>query len=241
MKNIKSINRRFLLTMATLIIYIGLSIGIIWYVYVYYINQSVTVALIVLLITLFVISVFRAKLDSLINVSYLIRIRENAGEPLTIQRLKTKEFLNTYLINNDYIKFAESDDHFLYYRTKKDHIKKMLRGYILEIVVYINQDEPEFYIESIDEEVQKLQEMFRKEKKKVEKLLITQLKFIDNLDENVKQQIREIVFMRSQSGIISTINVGLHLDSNKAVLLYSDTYSPSLYYKYHIELIKKLV
>ena len=241
MKNVKRINRRFLFTMATLIIYLGLTVGVIWFVYVHYVSQSVTVALLVLLISIFVVSWFRAKLDSIINASYLIKIKEHAGDPLTIKRLKTKEFLNTYLVNNDYIKFTEADNHFLYYRAKKDHIKKMLRGYILEIVIYINQDEPEFYLESIDEEIQKLQEMFRKEKKKVEKLLITQFKYVDDLDENVKQQIREIVFMRSQSGIISTINVGLHLDSNKAVLLYSDTYNPSLYYKYHIELIKKLV
>ena len=222
MKNIKSINRRFLFTMALLIAYLALGVGIIWYVYVHYIDQSVTVALLVLLVTLFVIAFFRAKLDSIINASYLIRIRENAGEPLPIKRIKTREFLNTYLISNDYIKFVDQTDHFLYYRTKKDHIKKMLRGYILEVVVFINQDEPEFYLVSIDEEVQKLQEMFRKEKKKVEKLLITQVKFIE-------------------TGIISTINVGLHLDSNKAVLLYSDTYNPSLYYKYHIDEIKKMV
>ena len=137
--------------------------------------------------------------------------------------------------------FSSDADHFLYYRAKKDHIKKMLRGYILEIVVYINNEDSEFYLSIVDEQVQKIQDMLRKDKKKVEKLLITQIKTIKELDDKTKQYIKEIVFIRSQTGIISTINVGLHYDSNKAVLLYSDTYSPSLYYKYQVEEIKNLV
>ncbi len=243
MKDIKMINRRFLLTITLFVIYLAVVVSIIWYSYLHFPNSNVlyAVTFMLLLVTLFVTSIFRARLDSVTNTSYLIKIRKNAGDPLPIKRIKTKEFLHTYLVSNNYIMFSKQSNYFLYYRAKKDHIKKMLRGYILEIVVYIDASEKEFYLEVIDEQIQKIQDLLRKEKKKVEKLLITQIKVIDALDHKTKQRIKEIVFIRSQTGIISTINIGLHYESNQAVLLYSDTYSPSLYYNYHIEEIKKMI
>ncbi len=243
MDDLKRINRKFLGTIIGFIVYILGVTYLIWESYLLFSNSSYAYALTfaLLLITLFVISLFRAKLDAIINMSYLVKIRKNAGEPLIIKRLKAKEFLHTYLISNNYTMFAKDVSYVMYYKVEKDHIKKMLRNYILEIVVYINDSENEFYLEIVDEQIQKLQEMLRKEKKKVEKLLITQFKAVDELNEQTKESIKEIVFIRSQSGIISTINVGLHYESNLAVLLYSDTYSPSLYYAYQVAEIKKMI
>ncbi len=243
MDDLKRINRKFLGTIFGFIIYVSSIAFVIWESYLLFSKSSYAYALTfaLLLITLFVTSIFRAKLDAIINMSYLVKIRKNAGEPLPIKRLKAKEFLHTYLISNNYIMFAKDSNYDLYYKVEKDHIKKMLRNYILEIVVYINDSSNEFYLESVDEQIQKLQEMLRKEKKKVEKLLITQFKAVDELDNQTKDSIKEIVFIRSQSGIISTINVGLHYKSNHAIMLYSDTYSPSLYYSYQVGEIKKML
>ncbi|MCD6482597.1 MAG: hypothetical protein J7K80_02495, partial [Candidatus Izimaplasma sp.] len=108
MKDIKLINRRFLLTITLFIGYLAAVVAIIWYSYLYFPNANAPYAItfMLLLVTLFVTSIFRAKIDSIINTSYLIKIRKNAGDPLKIKRLKTKEFLHTYLISNDYIMFS---------------------------------------------------------------------------------------------------------------------------------------
>jgi hypothetical protein len=72
-------------------------------------------------------------------------------------------------------------------------------------------------------------------------MFITQVKEISSMDEQTKDAIREIVFVKTSVGVVSTINIGLHFPSNKAVLMYSETYSPSLYYRYHIDEIKLFV
>ena len=111
---------------------------------------------------------------------------------------------------------------------------------MLEVVVYINKDESEFYLEIVNDEINKIKEKLSKEKKTVNRMFITQYKEVDTLDEKTKKSLSEIVFIRTRNHIISTINVGV-LDNELAVMLYSDTYSPSLYYKYHIEQIKDMI
>ena len=117
----------------------------------------------------------------------------------------------------------------------------MLRGYILEIVVLIKDNEPEFYLDAVDNEIQKIQDILIKEKRRVDKMLITQVKFIEELDDNTKKQLSEIVFIRTQTNVISTINVGIDLDNSEAIMLYSDQFTPSLYYTYHVDQIKKMI
>ena len=243
MKQIKRVNRQFLFSIGLLLVIIGLLIAAVWYSYIYLENTTIqfTIFLGALLITIFLSSIFRARLDSLTNLSYLLKIRLNQSDPIPIKRVRSEDLLHMYLKNNDFKLYADDYAHFLYYRAQKDTIKKMLRGFILEIVVYIKPSQNEFYLDIVDEEIEKIRETLSDDKKRAEKILITQVRTVEELDEATKDQIKEIIFLRSQSGIISTINVGLHLDSDKAVMLYSDDYSPSMYYAHHVEQIKKMV
>ena len=92
----------------------------------------------------------------------------------------------------------------------------------------------------VDNEINKLRDELFKEKKKNHPVN-HQIKEIDELDEKTRDMIKEILFIRTKRSIVSTINVGLHRPSKQALMLYSETYSPSLYYKYHIEQIKKII
>jgi hypothetical protein len=53
--------------------------------------------------------------------------------------------------------------------------------------------------------------------------------------------IKETFFFKTQNSVISTINIALHQESEKAVMFYSDKFSPSLYYTEQIDEIKKMV
>ena len=88
---------------------------------------------------------------------------------------------------------------------------------------------------------QQLRDEIFKEKKKINRLIITQIKEIKELDDKTRDEIKEVIFIRTKRLIISTLNVGLFQTQKKAVMLYSDTYSPSLYYKYHLDEIKKIL
>ena len=243
MEDIKKLHRQFLVTIVTFIFVIAIIITIISLSFIKISNPNTPYLIFfsLMLVFMFLTTMFKSRIDSIINTSYLLKITQYQGKPLGINRLYSEENLRSYLNANDYIDFEQKSNHAVFYKTTKDHIKKIFRGYILEIVVYIKPDESEFYLEAVDEEINKIQEILIKNKQRVDKMLITQIKIIDELDDVTKAQLSEIVFIRAQSGIISTINVGIDLKSSKAVLLYSDDFSPSLYYTYHVEQIKKMI
>lgn len=194
-----------------------------------------------LLILVFVTFYLRTNIWTVVNEKYRLKISSNLGDPLPIKRLRNKESLHRYMMNIDYELFAEDLTHRTYYKAEKNTIRKMFGGYILKVVVYIEKNQQEFYLASVDEEVGKIQSKLQSEKKRVQNFLITQVKPVSAIDDDVKRLIRETLFFKTQSSVVSTINVALHHDSEKAVIFYSDNYSPSLYYTEQINDIKNMV
>lgn len=239
---IKEINRKFLTTLILYILYFVIGIGFLSYGYIETGggNLLVTGIFIFFLISIFVTSYASNKLNYLTNLSYIIKITEYSAEPLQITRVNDTQGLYLYLENNDFIKFKNDSSHYLFYRLTKDTIKQMFSKYMLEVVVYINKDVPDFYLDQVNDEINDLKDKFHMDKKVVNRLFITQYKEINTLDDKTKKDISEIVFIRTKHNIVSTINVGIFEDE-LAVMLYSDTYSPSLYYTYHIDQIKGML
>ncbi len=239
---IKKVNRKFLTTLILYVLYFVFGIGLLTYGYFETGggNLLVTGIFVFFLISIFVTSYASNKLNYLMNLSFIIKISDNSGEPLNITRVNNTQNLYQYLENNDYVKYKNDASHYLFYRLTKDTIKQVFSKYMLEVVVYVNKDEPDFYLDQVNDEINNLKLEFLNEKKVVNRLFITQFKEVNSLDEKTKKDISEIVFIRTKHNIISTINVGLFEDE-LAVMLYSDTYTPSLYYTYHIEQIKNMI
>jgi hypothetical protein len=195
--------------------------------------------------TFFLISIFFTayasnKLNYLTNLSYILKITDNSSDPLQVTRVNNTQSFYKYLENNDFVKYKNDSSHYLFYRVTKDKIKQMFSKYMMEVIVYVNKDEPDFYLDKVNQEINDLKDKFLAEKQIINKLFITQYKEVDELDEKTKKDISEIVFIRTKHNIVSTINVGI-FKSELAVMLYSDTYTPSLYYTYHINQIKDMI
>lgn len=239
---IKKLDRKFLVTIILYVTYfVG---GIVLFVYGYFKigggNLLITGLFVFLLVSLFVTSWASNRLNYISNLSYATKISSNSGDPLKISRVNNTKKLYQYLEEHEFTKYRNDDSHYLFYRLTKDTIKKAFSFYMLEVVVYINKDEIDFYLDQVNDEIDEIKDIFFKDKKVINRLFVTQFKEVDTLDEKTKKDIAEIVFIRTKHHIISTINVGIFNDE-LAVMLYSDTYSPSLYYKYHIEQIKDML
>lgn len=243
MSDVQRINRKFLFALISFVSYVLFVLAFIIFSGYIIPNETLVLVLDVVLLfgSLFVASVFKTKFDQLTNISYIIKIRENPAEPLPMNHTKTLDYYKGYLQSQDYLLYSHDKQHALYYRLTKDNIKKMFSRYMLEVVVVVFMKSDTFFLDIVDSEVGKIQQMYLQEHKTIDRMLMTQIKEIDDLDEKTRDSIKEIVFFRTRVGIISTINVGLHIPTKTAVMLYSDTYSPSLYYKHHIEQIKKII
>lgn len=241
--DIKKINRQFLLTLVTFILIILLAIAGALVANWLIANDNIKYIIFfsILIIMIFVISIFRRNLTEITILSFLIKIRNHAGPPLEMQHTRRLETFGPMLYKQDFTRFAFDQAHTLYFRMHLDPIKKIFKRYVLDIVVLIHREKEPFYLDVVDAEIGKIQQDQLKQHKKIDRMFITQIKSISNLDDQTKESIKEIVFVKTRQTIISTINVGLHGASNKAVMLYSDSYSPSLYYTYHIDFIKSII
>lgn len=239
----KRINRQFTITY---IIYIGVFIGFIALAFLlgfWITDMNIEfVVFLGLIIALMIVSVyFKSYLDRIQNVSYLIKIMRNASGPIELDHMQEPGIFEAYVRQKGFTLYGQGKKHKLFYKVDKDHIKNMSRRFILQVIVILDPSEPIFFNDKADEDINKLNQELLKKRMKVSRMLITQIKSVEQLDESTKNAIKEVVFFRSKKEIISVINVGIHKPSNKAVLLYSDTYSPSLYYKYHVEQLKSLI
>lgn len=239
---IKEVRNRFLTAVILFSVYFLGGIGVLAYGYIVTggSNLIVTIIFVYFLVSIFVTSYMSNRISYLLNLSFSVRIQENRAEPLPVKRSMDTQRLYQYLESNGFKKYTNDSSHYLFYRVKIDNIKRMFSLYMLEVVVYINKEETEFYLDQVNDEINDLKNKLLSEKKKVNRLFVTQIKEIDELDQKTKDNIAENVFLRTRYNIVSTINIGVY-NKELAVLLYSDTYSPSLYYTYHIEQIKNLV
>lgn len=205
-------------------------------------NNLQFIVFLLLIIVLMIVSVFfKSYLDRIQNVSYLIRIMRNASGPLELNHMKEIPIFEAYVRQKGFTLFSRGETFKVFYKAEKDHINRLRRRYILEVLVILDPTEPIFFSEKADHEINKLNQELLKKKMKVSRMLVSQIKPVDELTESTKQALKEIVFYRSKREIISVINIALDKHTNKAVMLYSDTYSPSLYYKYHVDQLKTLI
>jgi len=193
-----------------------------------------------LLILLYASYYFKRKLYELINLKYLIHIRETAASPYELNApLKTLD-IERRLLKDGYTQKFSNKRFALYIKVALDNeIRKVFRHHILFAHIVIYNEHSPFYLQEVDDLINDIQYKSQTEdKKRIDRLLITQYKPVKTFNDDVKARINEIIFIKTDKHVISTINVGLLEDPALALMLYSDTYKPSSYYKLHIQSIK---
>jgi type III secretory pathway component EscS len=243
MNDVNKINQQFLnLLLIYIAILVGLIIGIaVAFIFIRNIDIAYGILLLVLVAMIIITGLFKNRMDQITHMSYLVKIRASQGEPLDISNMLSFPNVQPVFRKNDYERYQDNETYTIYYKLDKDPIKQIFRHYMLTVMVLIKNQNAEFYLDRVDNEINKLRDEIFKEKKKINRLIITQIKEIKELDDKTRDEIKEVIFVRTKRLIISTINVGLFQAQKKAVMLYSDTYSPSLYYKYHLDEIKNIL
>jgi type III secretory pathway component EscS len=243
MNDVNKINQQFLnLLLIYIAILVGLIIGIaVAFIFIRDVDIAYGILLLVLVAMIIITGLFKNRMDQITHMSYLVKIRASQGEPLDISNMLGFPNVQPVFRKYDYERYQDNETYTIYYKLDKDPIKQIFRHYMLTVMVLIKNQNAEFYLDRVDKEINKLRDEIFKEKKKINRLIITQIKEIKDLDEKTRDEIKEVIFIRTKRLIISTINIGLFQPQKKAVMLYSDTYSPSLYYKYHLDEIKKIL
>jgi type II secretory pathway component GspD/PulD (secretin) len=195
----------------------------------------------VFLVSLFLLTYLQVRFEYITSKKNQLSIMMHPAEPL--ERVRTLNLFGfiQYLLDNEFKRFVDRRTYSVYYRSLKDPVRKTRRRKLLEIVVIIDEIANEFYLEGLDEDIEKIKEKALLEKVKFDSIIITQYRMVREIDEKTKEQLKENIFLKNRYGVYSVINIALDDHSKKAVFLYSTEYTPSLYYKYQIEEISKAV
>ena len=243
MSDIKKINRKFITLITTFALIALLSIAGVVLAWIYIEDENTRFFVIVIPIIILLISStwFKNALDRTINMYYFIRIRNNAGDPISVVKLKPFDRIDEVLLNQGYKLHRNTSNYNLYYKTHKDALSKTSPQHTMSIIVKLTNKEYSYFLDQVDDDVNQLVDEAYKNEQRIRQLYITQIRKEEELTDKIKEAISEIVFIRTKRGIISTINVAIHEKSGKAVMLYSKDYRPSLYYKEHIETIQNIL
>lgn len=243
MNDVKRFNRRFIAIMALIFLLIGAVVFamIAANVWIADSNLQYLVYFVSLVFCLVAFGILQGRMERIMQLGFLARIRAHPGDPLPMDHTLDMDKMDERLKCLGYQFHRRDPDHSLYFRVTKDNIRKTFPKYILEVVVLLNPNVKGFYIDQVDTEIGEIQQNHLKQSKRIDRMLITQIKDVEDLDEKTKDFIKEIIFVRTRYTLISTINVGLYRPSKLAVMLYSATYRPSLYYTRHLEEIRRIL
>ncbi len=203
-----------------------------------YIYASLFIAFALLL---FYSTYLQVRFESVISRKHLMRIREHQASPKTMIHSKSKEQLMRKLQKEGYVLYLQEKKYYLFYRLETDHVRKTRRRKLLEIIVLLKDNANEFYEIGLDNDIENIKQQIMAEKHRVDSILITQMHYVESLNDNWKQKLEENIFLKNRFGVYSVINIVLDNSTNKAIFLHSNTYRPSLYYEHQINEIYKIL
>ena len=233
-------HKQFLFTYITFIVFILMVVtaAILSYVL---IQSQWAYAIIFSLLFLLLFSSYRFKkrLYLIIHQSYLEHIRSDVIDPLEIPPQVDIEFIRKRLLKHGFkLHYTDHNYVVLIKIEKDDHIRKVFQHHILYVAVLLFHEQSSFYQEKVDQLINQIQyDSQTQDKKRIDRLLITQYKPIKTFNDKAKDAINEIIFIKTDRHIVSTINVGLVESPKLALMLMSKTYQPSSYYDLHRKLI----
>ncbi len=236
----KTHHKQFLITYISYILLIiaTLTVAILSYIYIQ--SQWTYLIIFSLLFLLVVLSYrFKKRLYLIIHQSYLASIRADVIDPLELSSSVDMIYIQKRLLKEGF-KLHYTDQHYVVLTKieKDDHIRKVFQHHILYVSVLLFHEQSSFYQEKVDQLINQIQfDSQTQDKKRIDRLLITQYKPIKTFNEKAKDAINEIIFIKTDRHIVSTINVGIVENPKLALMLMSKTYQPSSYYDLHRKLI----
>lgn len=196
-----------------------------------------------LIVLVYLSYVFKKRIYTLIHRNYIKKIKEDVIDPVELKAKISNQDLERAIIKNEYKEYFSNSKIKLFIKIKKDEkIRKVFKHYILYVAIIILNPKLEYYQRKADEIINDIQYKSQtRDKKRIDRILITQYKKINQFDDEERKSINEIIFIKTDKHLVSTINVGILESPQIALMLVAKKYRPSLYYDLHIEDIEQIL
>lgn len=236
----KIYHKKFLTTYISYIFLIIATISVAILSYVFILYQWKYFIIFILLLGLLILSYrFKKSLYLIIHQSYIENIKADVIDPIElkdqlnmiqIQKKLHYEGYQLHYTGNQYVVLIKIE--------KDDMVRKIFQHHILYVAVIAFDTSVAYYQEKVDDLINEIQ--FKSQtidKKRIDRLLISQYKPIYEFNDKERNDINEIIFIKTDKHLVSTINIGIIESPHLALMLASKNYRPSLYYQMHLDTI----
>lgn len=234
----KKQHKQFLMTYISYILTIiaTISVAILSYVFIQT-NWAYLIIFILLLILLFASYRFKKALYLIIHRTYMEHIKDDVIDPIDLKSDYDTIDVQKKLLKQGYKLHYTGNQYVVLIKVVKDtKIRKIFQHHILFVAVILFDSKLSYYQKQVDDVINEIQFKSQTEdKKRIDRLLITQYKQMEEFDERERLAINDIIFIKTDKHVVSTINVGMLKTPSIALMLASKTYRPSTYYQIHLD------
>ncbi|MDD3477546.1 MAG: hypothetical protein PHP32_01540 [Candidatus Izemoplasmatales bacterium] len=205
-------------------------------------NFDVKMLVFVLLIILLLVESFwfQPRVLFYSQQANMIRLKEQASPAITYGYNPMNVEGYSHIVNLGFKAFIDNDEISLLYRIERNPYKKIAKSGILEIVVLLKSSK--FYFQSIEIQhiINRLEDDLAKQKLFLPTYTILVLQAGDKITEEIQNSLQQVMFDRISQRNTVLINGFYETNSGLLHYLHSDTYSPSVYYRWACDLMAGL-
>lgn len=220
-----------------LIIYTILSVGLISSIFLLPINEDYKMSIAIVLIILYMVGLmkFKPRLAYHLEELQFHKLKKTQGPKIfSLLSPDSEDFMNN-LINHDYKEFFESKDFTLLSKYVKNKKQIVLKRPMLMVVAIIHNRNIDFHSKQIVQEINRHEDALYKKKQKIFNYMVFIIKSGKTLDPKVQDSCDFITLSKKGNRSIVTINAFYETDHKTYYFLYSNEYSPNVYYSYAVD------
>ncbi len=198
------------------------------------------VLLVSMILLLIVLIVFSPKMQLIVFKLKHTRLIENACAPIAVKfDLSNEKWIET-LLSSEFLISREDDDFIVLHRTTLDSTKLGAAKRVLEVVILIKNSTLSFNHPNLSDSISQLFVDYQKKRIRFRSFSFVQIKFGDELSSELKEEINHVVFDVSRGQHVTVINGFYNTKTKRFYFLHNESYHPTIYYKYTVDLIKQL-
>ena len=202
---------------------------------------KLSILLVILIISLFVVLWFKPRLFYYAQQYGFTKLKSLQGKEIkTKHNIGQQSYVN-YLMKKSFKVFLSDHDLVIMHRFTRDQTNIYTKQPMLEIIALIEDPKITYSDERITKVVNMIEEDYLKNRIRFKNYTILQFKACDELDEELKDQCDQVVFDKQAGRNIIVINGCYQRNHQNVYFLYSDSFYPTAFYKYGVDLIKEII
>lgn len=205
-------------------------------------NTKSLLMLIIAVLFMVILLYYKAKLFYRLQQIQYLKLKHNQASPISTNLPLIHNNWISHIIQKKFISYFDSSSFSLLYRyNKKSNTSISHRNNLLEIIILIKDHNLTYTSHLINQYINKLEDELYTENYKISNYSIFICKSGLNNSPKIIHEADQVTFDKKGRISISVINGFYNLEEKNLYFLYNENYSPTINYKFTVDMIKDLL